>query len=102
MVSADIETPSWRLSPSPSLGLARGYAGSNGKTASRAHPLGCRCQSLHSSRKGSPAGEKYLVEEEKKRTRPFWLPLSCSSSALMTEWSPAAAVASARAKPEKT
>src|SRR3954451_314336 len=47
-------------------------------------------------KKGRPA------EEEKKRPRPFWLPPSCSSSPLMTEWGPAAAGASARAKPEKT
>ena len=96
MVSADVETPSWRLSPSPSLGLAGRYAAATGRALVAAIHLNVAVSHCIPPQKGRPA------EEEKKRPRPFWLPPSCSSSPLMTEWGPAAAVASARAKPEKT
>jgi hypothetical protein len=102
MVSADVETPSWRLSPSPSLGLAGRYAAATGRALVAAIHLNVAVSHCIPPPKGRPAGERFLAEEEKKRPRPFWLPLSCSSSALMTEWSRAAAVASARANPEKT
>ena len=47
-------------------------------------------------------GGAVFWEEEKKRPRPVWPPLSCSSSALMTGWVRLGRSRQARAKPEET